>query len=164
MLNHRYALIPGSFDPPTLGHYDIALRAAGMFDKVWVVAFVNSSKTGRFDRDQHLALLHAAFDGIPNIEVDVSDGLLAGYAEKHGIGTLVKGARSATDFDYEMSLSLINRSISSELDTVILPTKAEYMHISSTMVRELIKYGCDYSSAVPDGVARKLAEIVNNIT
>jgi len=161
MPNYRYALIPGSFDPPTLGHYDVVLRASRMFDKVFVVAFVNSSKSGSFTADQRLAMLRAAFEGIPNVYVDVSDALLAGYAKERGIGTLVKGARNATDFDYEMSLSLINRAIDSELDTVILPTRSEYMHISSTMVRELIKYGCDYSSAVPEGVAREITKIVN---
>jgi len=161
-MNSRYALIPGSFDPITLGHYDIAVRAAKIFEKVYVVAFVNSAKSGKFTVEQRLAMLRAAFADIPNIEVDVSEGLLAGYAKEHGIGTLVKGARNATDFDYEMSLSLINRSIESELDTVVIPSKAEYQHISSTMVRELIKYGCDYSSAVPSGVAEEIEKIVNN--
>ena len=73
----------------------------------------------------------------------------------------MKGARSATDFDYEMSLSLINRSLEAELDTVILPTKAEYMHISSTMVSEMIRYGRDYETLVPPGTAEMIADIVN---
>lgn len=153
MLNPRKALIPGSFDPPTVGHYDIVVRAASMFDEVYVVAFVNSSKHERFSVSERLKMLHAAFDGIKNVRVDVSQELLADYAAEHGIGTIVKGARSATDFDYEMSLALINRSINSELDTVIIPTKAEHMHVSSTMVREMIRYGCDYTNAVPAGVA-----------
>ena len=160
MLDYRCAIIPGSFDPPTLGHYDIVRRAAMMFDKVYVVAFVNASKIGAFSAENRLAMLRAAFEGLPNVEVDVSDELLAGYAKKKGVGVLVKGARNATDFDYEMSLSLINRSIEAELDTVIIPTKAEYQHISSTMVRELIKYGCDYSAAVPEGVAREIDKII----
>lgn len=159
-MNGRYALIPGSFDPPTNGHYDIAVRAANMFEKVYVVAFVNSSKSGYFTVEERLSMLRAAFRDCPNIEVGVSDGLLAGYAREHGIGTLVKGARNATDFDYEMSLSLINRSIEQELDTVIIPTRAEYQHISSTMVRDLIKYGCDFSGAVPPGVAEEIEKIV----
>ena len=161
MLNHRYALVPGSFDPVTVGHYDFVLRASKMFEKVFVVAFVDSAKAGAFSSEQRLDMLKTAFRDIPNVEVDVSDGLLAAYARDHGIGTLVKGARSATDFDYEMSLSLINRSIDPELDTVILPARSEYMHVSSTMVRELIKYGCDYSHAVPDGVTSEIEKIVN---
>lgn len=158
MLNPRKALIPGSFDPPTVGHCDLVTRAAAMFEEVWVVAFVNSSKHERFSIAERLKMLHAAFDGIKNVHVDVSQELLADYAAEHGIGTIVKGARSATDFDYEMSLALINRSINCELDTIIIPTKAEHMHISSTMVRELIRYGCDYSACVPEGVAALIGE------
>ena len=158
MLDSKKALISGSFDPPTMGHYDLALRASKMFDEVYVTEFVNSSKHGFFGTDERLEMLRAAFADIPNIHVDVWGGLLVDYAREHGIGTIVKGARSATDFDYEQSLALINRSLEPELDTVILPTKAEYMHISSTMVRELIRYGCDYSAAVPHGVAELIGK------
>lgn len=157
MPNPRIALIPGSFDPVTVGHCDLVLRAAKIFDKVYVTEFVNSAKTGFFSADERLLMLRTAFEGICNVEVDVCDGLLAEYAASHDIGTIVKGSRCATDFDYEMSLSLINRSINAELDTVIIPTKAEYMHISSTMVRELIRYGADYSACVPAGVAELIA-------
>ncbi len=152
MLNPKIALIPGSFDPVTIGHYDIVCRAAAMFDEVYVVSFINSSKKDRFSPEQRLEMLKTAFSKLPNVNVDISQSLLAGYAFKHNAGTIVKGSRSATDFDYEMSLSLINRSINKNLDTIILPTKAEYMHISSTMVCELIRYGMDYSKCVPEGV------------
>lgn len=162
MPNPKIALIPGSFDPVTVGHCDIVLRAAKIFDKVYVTEFINSSKTSFFSTDERLSMLHAAFDGIANVKVDVWGGLLADYAVSHDIGTIVKGARSATDFDYEMSLSLINRSISAELDTLIIPTKAEYMHISSTMVRELIRYGCDYSACVPACVAHLIESFKKN--
>ena len=162
MLDYKKALIPGSFDPPTVGHYDVVERAARMFDRVYVTAFVNSSKMGRFSAEQRLEMLKAAFAGFDNVCVDVSEALLADYARERGIGTVVKGARNATDFDYELSLSLINRSLDSELDTVILPTKSEYLHVSSTMVGEMIRYGRDFSGAVPVGVAeliRKYKEI-----
>lgn len=162
MLDSKKALIPGSFDPPTVGHYDIVMRAASIFDEVRVVAFVNSSKHECFSAVERLKMLHRAFDGIKNVRVDVSQELLADYAAEHNIGTIVKGARSATDFDYEMSLALINRSLNTELDTVIIPTKAEFMHISSTMVREMIRYGCDYSKCVPNGVAELIAAFKKN--
>lgn len=162
MLDSKKAMIAGSFDPPTLGHVDIVMRAAKIFDEVWVVAFVNASKKGRYSDEQRLSMLHAAFDGIPGVHVDLSGGLLADYAEKKGIGTIVRGARSAADFDYEMSLSLINRSISPELDTVILPADSRYGHISSTMVSELLRYGRDFSPYVPEGVAKLLSEYKNN--
>ncbi|MBQ8552455.1 MAG: pantetheine-phosphate adenylyltransferase [Clostridia bacterium] len=162
MLNSKKALISGSFDPPTIGHYDLVMRAARMFDEVYVTEFVNSSKNGFFNAEQRLCMLRSAFKGIPNIHVDSWGGLLVDYAREHGIGTIVKGARSATDFDYEQSMALINRSLEPELDTVIIPTRAEYMHISSTMVRELIRYGCDYTKAVPAGVAELIAEFSKN--
>ncbi len=162
MLNPKCALVPGSFDPPTIGHYDLVVRAAQMFDEVYVTAFVNSSKSGFFDAEQRLCMLKAAFADIKNVRVDSCGGLLADYAKEHGIGTIVKGARGNSDFEYEQSLALINRSLVPELDTVIIPTKAEYMHISSTMVRELIRYGCDYSRCVPNGVAEIIAEYIKN--
>lgn len=158
MLNHRIALVPGSFDPPTVGHLDVVKRASLMFDEVWVTAFINSSKVGRFTADERLAMLKTAFGSIKNVHTDISSSLLADYAKEKGIGTVVKGARNATDFDYELSLSLINRSLEEELETVILPTRSEYAHVSSTMVSEMIRYGHDYSKAVPDGVAALIGE------
>jgi len=153
-MEKKRALIPGSFDPITNGHYDLAIRAAAIFDEVYVVAFVNSAKKGRFTPEQRLAMLKAAFEGRNNIHCDLSaDQLLCDYAMQHDIHTLVKGARGSVDFDYELSLSLINRSLEPSLDTIILPTKAEFMHISSTMVSELIRYGRDYTAVVPQGVA-----------
>ena len=80
MLNPKFALVPGSFDPPTIGHYDLVVRAAAMFDEVWVVAFVNAAKKGRFTVEAKRALLARAFADIPNVHVDVSEALLAGYA------------------------------------------------------------------------------------
>ena len=162
MLNPKIALIPGSFDPVTVGHCDLVVRAAKIFDKVYVTEFVNSAKTGFFSADERLLMLRTAFEGLENVEVDICDGLLADYAASHNIGTIVKGSRSSSDFDYEMSLSLINRSINSELDTVIIPTKAEYMHVSSTMVRELIRYGADYSTCVPAGVGELIRSFRKN--
>lgn len=153
MTDSKKALISGSFDPPTLGHLDIVRRAAKIFDEVWVVAFVNSAKKGRYTDEERIAMLHAAFDGIKGVHVDLSCGLLADYAEAHGLGTIVRGARSASDFDYELSLSGINSAISPELDTVIIPANPKYSYISSTMVGELVKYGRDFTQFVPEGVA-----------
>ena len=161
MLNPKFALVPGSFDPPTIGHYDLVRRAAAIFDEVWVVAFVNPSKKGRFSVEAKRAMLERSFADMPNVHTDVSEALLAGYCAEKGIGTLVKGARSATDFDYEMSLAMINRSLDAELDTIILPTRAEYLHISSTMVGEMLRYGQPYAHLVPPGTAEIIANIMN---
>ncbi|MBQ8509166.1 MAG: pantetheine-phosphate adenylyltransferase [Clostridia bacterium] len=160
LTNIRRALVPGSFDPLTMGHYDLAVRAAAIFDEVHVVAFANAAKKGRFSEEERLAIMKASFAGIPNIRCEINYGLLADYCIVNHIQTIVKGARSATDFDYELSLSLINRSIAPRVDTIILPTRAEYLHISSTMVSEMIRYGHDYAPFVPKGGAEVLAEIL----
>ncbi len=156
----RRAVLPGSFDPPTVGHYDLARRAAAIFDEVYVVAFVNSAKKGRFTPEQRLELLRVGFADLPNVRVDTSSELLADYCKKRGIATIVKGARGSVDFDYELSLSLINRSLEPELDTVILPTRAELMHVSSTMVSEMIKYGREYAHLLPGDAAELVARYV----
>ena len=155
-------LIPGSFDPPTIGHYDLALRAARIFDEVYVVAFINSSKRGRFSPEERLMMLKAAFAGNERIKVGLCEGLLADYAEENRITALVKGARGTVDFDYELQLSLINRSLSPELDTIILPTRAEYMQVSSTMVSELIKYHKPYGKYLPPNVEKLVTEYTNH--
>ena len=154
----RRALVPGSFDPPTVGHYDLVQRAAGIFDEVYVTAFSNGEKHGRFDDMTRLRMLRAAFDGIPGVVCNLSHSLLADYCREKGIRCIVKGSRSAVDFDYELSLSMINRAIDPELETVIIPTRQEYMFVSSTMVSELIKYGKDPSPYLPHGVAEIVAE------
>ena len=158
----RRALVPGSFDPPTIGHYDLALRAAEIFDEVYVTAFSNGEKHGRFDDQTRLRMLETAFDGIPNIICGVSHGLLADFCREKGIRFIVKGSRSAVDFDYELSMSLINRSLNNDLDTIVLPTRAELQHVSSTMISELIKYGKDYSQYLPEGVAELISEYTKN--
>ena len=163
MAEVKRALVAGSFDPPTLGHYDLAVRAAAIFDEVYVVAFGNAEKRGRFSDEEKLLMLRASFADTPNIRCDISSGMLADYAVSHGIKTLVKGARGSVDFDYELTLSLINRSAEPELDTVIFPAKQEYMFISSTMVSEMIKYGRDYSRYVPAGAAEIIGRIINNL-
>ncbi|MCI8387312.1 MAG: pantetheine-phosphate adenylyltransferase [Clostridiales bacterium] len=160
MSNIKRALVPGSFDPITLGHYDLAIRAAKIFDEVYVVAFVNAEKRGRFTNEERLEMLEASFVDVPNVRCELSTGMLADYAVEHGINALVKGARNATDFDYELTLSMINRSVEPELDTIVLPTRQEYMQISSTMVSEMIKYGRDYSCFVPAGAAEVIARIL----
>ena len=152
------ALVSGSFDPITAGHADLVERAARMFDEVWVVVCVNASKRGRFTPEQRLEMVRAAFRNCDRVRVGLCEGLLADYARERGITVLVRGARGSVDFDYELSLAMINRALDPELETVILPTKQEYMFVSSTMVSELIKYGKDPSEYLPRGVAQIIAE------
>ncbi len=147
------ALIPGSFDPVTRGHLDVIRRAAAIFDEVYAVVFINSAKKTLFSEAQRLEMLRRACAGLPHVTVDCSAGLVPDYAAAHGIHTLVKGTRGTTDYDYEYQLALIMRSYRADLDTLFLPARAEFMHISSTMVRERLRYGQSVDDVMPEAAA-----------
>ncbi|MBE6636591.1 MAG: pantetheine-phosphate adenylyltransferase [Ruminococcaceae bacterium] len=144
------ALISGTFDPITVGHLDVIRRAATMFDEVYAVVFNNTEKSCRFDLNTRCAMVKAACEGLDHVTVDVCDGLLAAYTEAHDIGVIVRGVRDASDVPYEMSLSTINRGLRNHPDTVFIPAKPEYFHISSSYVRNMLKYGESLVGIVPE--------------
>jgi len=144
----KIALFPGSFDPVTVGHVDIAKRALKFFDKVIVAVCVNEAKTGFFPVEKRIALAKAAFDGIA--EVLPCTEIMADFARSVGADTLIRGARTAADFEYELGLCEINRRFSG-VDTVVFPTRPEYFHISSSYARELIRYKKPLAGVIPDG-------------
>lgn len=154
-INIKRALIPGSFDPPTIGHLDMIRRAAALFDEVCVVIFENPDKKSAYPAAFRLELLElccaplSGRGGFGKITTGISRGLLADYAVENKINAVIKGARNASDFDYEYWLSIINRSFDPYFETLIMPSKAEYQHISSTVVRELIKYKKPLEGYVP---------------
>lgn len=146
------ALIPGSFDPVTVGHEDLIARAASMFDEVIVCAFDNTGKTYMFSEEERFAFLKAVAGSYENVTADISHSLVADYAREHGCIAIIKGSRSASDFDDEYTQALVNRELAPEVETIILPASPEVAFISSTMVRELIKYGVDFSQYVPKAI------------
>ena len=151
------AIYPGSFDPITLGHLDVIRRAAACFDKVIVCVMVNAEKKSpMFTAEQRVALIRASVAEIDNVEVEAFSGLLAGYAVSKGAHVLVKGVRNATDFDQEYQMAAINRGICPGLETILLPSSPAYQHFSSTMVREMIKYGQPMEKYVPAPVAEEI--------
>ena len=153
----RTAICPGSFDPITLGHLDVVRRAAKLFDRVIVLVLSNGEKDrGMFAPRRRLELAKLAEDGLPNVEADLWTGLLADYARQQGACALVKGVRNGTDFDWEDQMAWINRSLVEELETVLLPASPEYSWFSSTMAREMIRYGQDLTKYLPSGVAEEI--------
>lgn len=150
-------VIPGSYDPVTVGHIDIIIRASKVFDEVWAVVFTNSDKYYRFTGEMRLKMLAASCAGLDNVNTALSDGMLVDFMREHGIKYIVKGVRDASDFDYENKLANINRSFYPEAETVLLPSRPELCHISSTMVRELIKYGKPLDGYMPEQAIKLLA-------
>ena len=155
----RTAICPGSFDPITVGHLDLAERAAAIFDEVVVCVMVNGEKRTMFTPRQRLEMVRAAVGHLPNVRAALWEGLLADFARREGARALVKGARGGTDFDWEYQMAQINRDLWPELDTVILPAQTRHLHISSTMVRDFIRHGQRLEGIVPPGAIPVLAGI-----
>ncbi len=155
----RTAVCPGSFDPITLGHVDVIRRAAKLFDRVLVCVMVNAGKPhGLFPPERRLELVRLAVAELPNVDCELWPGLLADYARQRGAGFLVKGVRGAADFDSEYQMAWINDSLCRGLETVLLPARPAYIYYSSTMVREMIKYGQDLKKYLPSAVAEELGK------
>lgn len=162
MAEPRIAMLTGSFDPITAGHVDLLMRAAKMFDLVYVAVMSNGEKDsahrGMFSYAQRLAMLESvcftlAENGVTNVRAELCEGLSSAYAEKRGVRYIVRGARSASDFDYEANLAGIMKRFDARLETVILPADPALSCISSTYVRELLKYGCPIGDAMPPSAA-----------
>ena len=151
------AIYPGSFDPVTLGHLNIIKRASQCFEKVIVCVMVNSNKTGVFTPEERVELLRRATARFPNVEVDFSDGLLADYAKKRKAHVVVKGLRAVSDFEQEVQMAVINRKLNPRLETMFLASSEKYTYLSSTIVKEMARYGADLSDFVP----REIVDDVN---
>lgn len=155
----KIAICPGSFDPITVGHLDLVERAAAIFDQVVLCVMANGEKHPMFTAAERLELARGAIAHIPNAEAVAFDGLLAEFARQRGACALIKGARNAIDFDWEMQLAQINRDLCPGLDTVLLPAQPKHLHISSTMVREMIRYHQKLDDYIPAGAADILQRI-----
>jgi pantetheine-phosphate adenylyltransferase len=147
------AICPGSFDPITLGHLDIIRRTAEIFDEVVVVVMKNASKTSpMFSVEERADMVRRVVSEFPNVRVDTPDGLLAEYARKYEHATVVKGLRAASDFDYEFQMNLLNKKINPQMETMFLTASSKYTFLSSSIVREMAKYGADLTGFVPDEI------------
>lgn len=155
----KHAVCPGSFDPTTNGHVDIVGRAAGLADLVTVAVLVNEGKDGLFAMDERLTILREVVTdaGLANVEVASFSGLLVDFCRAVGADSVVKGIRAVSDFDYELKMAQLNRSLSG-IETVFVPTSTEYSFLSSSLVKQVARLGGDVSALVPAGVARRLAD------
>lgn len=145
----KIAIFPGSFDPYTRGHHDIVCRGLKIFDKIIVAIGYNSQKERYFDVDQIKGLIRSTFTEQDPVEVIDYDQLTATLAKKYSANYLLRGLRNTTDFEYENSISQVNRYLNQDLETVFLITSPEYASISSSIIREVHKYGGDITSFLP---------------
>ena len=152
----RTAIISGTFDPITIGHMDVILRAARLFDEVVVAVSANTEKHCLLPDDIRYESVKASVAGISNITVEHCQGLLAEFCKRYENPVIVRGARTGSEFDYERSLFVINKGLGVP-ETVVLPAESGMDHISSTYVRELLKYNKSLKDAVPEG-AREIVE------
>ena len=150
------AIYPGSFDPCTNGHLDIIERSSKIFEKVIVAVLINSSKTPTFTVEERIDLLKTATEHIPNVEVVSFNGLLAQFAQDRNAKVIVKGLRAVSDFEYEFQMSLTNTKLNPNVETLFMTTKSENMYLSSSIVREVARYGGDISDMVPKVITEKI--------
>jgi len=152
------ALCPGSFDPVTLGHIDIIERAARHFDEVVVAVIRNPQKTqSLFSLEERQQMLKEATAHLANIRIEFFKGLLVEFAKEHGADAIVKGLRAVSDFDYELQMAQMNQQLTG-IDTFFLSTSPQYSFLSSSLVREVARFGGDVSSMVPKHVNDRLLE------
>lgn len=151
------AIYPGSFDPVTLGHLNIIKRASQCFEKVIVCVMINSNKQGMFTPEERVELLRRSTARFPNVEVDFSDELLAAYAKRRKAHVVVKGLRAVSDFEQEVQMAVINRKLNPRLETMFLASSDKYTYLSSTIVKEMARYGADLSDFIP----REIVDDVN---
>lgn len=156
----KTAVCSGSFDPITLGHLDIIRRSAACFDKVYVCVSPNAEKKNQmFTPEEKLLLVRTAVAELPNVEAELFSGLLADYAIRRGAAAIVRGVRNTSDFDVEYQLALINQDIHPGLETMLLPASAAYQHFSSSMAREMIRYGQPLEKYLPASIIPLVREL-----
>ena len=152
------ALFPGSFDPPTYGHLNIIERARSIFDKIDVVIAVNKSKKYLFSEDERLSMMKELVSSWDNVTVHTSNKLIVDYAHENNASVLLRGVRNFSDFSYEFDLSLLNKGLASDIETVFLPTDPEFFVLRSSSIKELAAFNGDISKMVPPLVEKALKE------
>ena len=157
-MTEKIAVVPGSFDPITNGHIDIIRRAADVFDIVYVAVLNNSSKNPLFSIEERTALISEVTKDLPNIRIETSSGLLIDYAREKKAKAIVRGLRAVSDFEYEMQITSMNRVLDENIETFFIMSKNQYSFLSSSIVKEVAKYGGKVGELVPSIVEKALKE------
>ncbi|NEQ49661.1 MAG: pantetheine-phosphate adenylyltransferase [Leptolyngbya sp. SIO3F4] len=150
------AVYPGSFDPVTLGHLDIITRSSGLYDQVIVVVSRNPTKNPMFTVDQRLGQIRQATQHLDNVEIDSFDGLTVNYAHQRKAKVLIRGLRVLSDFEKELQMAHTNKTLANDLETVFLATSTEYGFLSSSLVKEIARFGGAIGHLVPEHVAHDI--------
>lgn len=153
----RRAVCPGSFDPVTNGHLDIVGRSSRLFDEVIVAVLVNESKRGLFSLDERLDMLREVLKPYANVRIESFQGLLVDFCRSERAAVVVKGLRAVSDFDYELQMAQMNIGLAG-VETLFMPTNPQNSFISSSLVKDVAKWGGDVTPHVPDVVSRRLTE------
>jgi len=154
----RKAIYPGTFDPVTNGHLDIIIRACRLFDEVVVSVGINSQKTPLFSTEERIAMLEEVVADIPNVRVGTFSGLIVEHCAELGAIALIRGLRAVSDFENELQMALVNQKIGRNVDTVFLMPNEKNTYLSSSVIREIARFGGDVSAFVPACVKRKFDE------
>ncbi len=154
----RSAIYPGSFDPVTLGHWDLIQRAAKLVDRLVVAVLHNPSKSAAFSVEERVAMLEELTAALPRVEVTSFNGLLVDFAKVQEAQVIVRGVRAFSDFEYEFQMALMNRKLAPDLETVFLMPKENYSAVSSRLVREIGSMGGNLSDLVPEILRTRIAD------
>lgn len=152
----KIAVFPGSFDPFTVGHQDIVQRALPMYDKIIIAIGYNSNKNGFFTLEDRTKWIKKAFENESKVEVSSYQGLTVDYCNKVGANFILRGLRTASDFEYERAIAQMNKKMHDHIESVFLLTAPEHTPISSTIVRDILRHGGDASEFLPKGIEIKL--------
>lgn len=150
------ALFPASFDPITNGHLDVARRALRIFGRLVMGVAINVSKTGTFTVDERMEMVRAELGENPRVEIKAFDGLTVDYARSIGAAVMIRGVRAMSDFEYEFEMALMNKRLYADVETVFMLPSQEYMFVSSSRLKELVRFGRDVEEFVPSEVAKRL--------
>ncbi|EHO2804783.1 pantetheine-phosphate adenylyltransferase [Listeria monocytogenes] len=149
-MGDKIAVIPGTFDPITNGHLDIIERAAKIFDVLYVSVLNNSSKKPLFTIEERMEMIRQVTAHLPNVQVESASGLTVDYAATRGATAIVRGLREVSDFEYEMQIASMNRTLNADIETFFVMTNTKYSFLSSSMVKEVAQYQGDISELVPE--------------